>query len=251
MEITELILELRIIYDTAPDRFSYLQLPCTVPTATPYAGAGHLAAPRVAPPPKTAPAPLVLPQPTFSGAPELATPPLSSPARATRMAAAPRAEPASSPGFAPCPGCSLPSSPSLSLPPIKRAPAPRACPARPPAIATIAGRRRSSVEPPFRPSSAPIEPLNGFLSPPCTSPAKPRRLSLAGVAPPAIRPTAGCPSPRTRLLRPSPDEPRPPKGSSRAPLPFPPLYPSRRPSPAPGTAAPNPPLFLTSARDLV
>ena len=37
MEITELILELRIIYDTAPDRFSYLQLPCTVPTATPYA----------------------------------------------------------------------------------------------------------------------------------------------------------------------------------------------------------------------
>ena len=91
MEITELILELRIIYDTAPDRFSYLQLPCTVPTATPYAGAGHLAAPRVAPPPKTTPAPLVLPQPTFSGAPELATPPLSSPARATRMAAAPRA----------------------------------------------------------------------------------------------------------------------------------------------------------------
>ena len=81
MEITELILELRIIYDTAPDRFSYLQLPCTVPTATPYAGAGHLAAPRVAPPPKTAPAPLVLPQPTFSGAPELATPPFLSCAR--------------------------------------------------------------------------------------------------------------------------------------------------------------------------
>jgi hypothetical protein len=168
------------------------------------------------------------------------------------MAAVPRAEPASSPGFAPCPGCSLLSSPSPSFRAYKgQSPAPRACPARPPAIATIAGRRRSSVEPPFRPSSAPIEPLNGFLSPPCTSPAKPRRLSLAGVAPPATRTSAGRPSPWTRLLRPSPDEPRPPKGSSRAPLPFPPLSPSRRPSPAPGTAAPNPPLFLTSARDLV
>ena len=191
--------------------------------------------PRVAPQLQTAPAPLVLPQPTFFGAPELATP-LSSPARATRMAAAPRAESASSPGFAPCPGCSLPSSPSLSLPPIKRAPAPRACPARPPALATIAGRRRSSVEPPFRPSSAPIEPLNGFLSPPFTSPAQPRRLSLAGVAPPATRTSAGRPSPWTRLLRPSPDEPRPPKGSSRAPLPFPPLAPRRRRLSSPGTA---------------
>ena len=57
MEITELNLELRIIYDTAPDRFSYLQLPCTVPTATPYAGAGHLAAHASRLRPKPAPRP--------------------------------------------------------------------------------------------------------------------------------------------------------------------------------------------------
>ena len=111
MEITELILELRIIYDTAPDRFSYLQLPCTVPTATPYAGAGHLAAPRVAPPPKTAPAPLVLPQPTFPGAPELATRPHSSPARHDVA----MAEPHAAPGCA-LPGRAYPSRPLSSSP---------------------------------------------------------------------------------------------------------------------------------------
>ena len=90
-----------------------------------------------------------------------------------------------------------------------------------------------------------------FLTSYRSFPARPPHPNTAGAPPPVIRPTAGRPSPRTRLLRPSPDEPRPPKGSSRAPHPFPPLSPSRRPSPAPGTAAPNPPLFLTSARDLV
>ena len=115
MEITELILELRIIYDTAPDRFSYLQLPCTVPTATPYAGAGHLAAPRVAPPPKTTPAPLVLPQPTFSGAPELATPP------PFPLLRAPRGWP---PCHAPSPRPPLASRPAPAAPSSARPPPP-------------------------------------------------------------------------------------------------------------------------------
>ena len=43
-EITELILELRFIYETAPDGFSYLSPPCTTPTAALYAaGATWLA----------------------------------------------------------------------------------------------------------------------------------------------------------------------------------------------------------------
>src|SRR6185312_15759283 len=69
------VLELWSNYEIATDRFFHLRLPAPRLRRRPYAGAGHLAAPRVAPPPKTAPAPLVLPQPTFSGAPELATPP--------------------------------------------------------------------------------------------------------------------------------------------------------------------------------
>ena len=50
------------------------------------------------------------------------------PARHAIAVAERRAESAFSPRFASCPGCSLPSSPSLSLPPIERAPGPLARP---------------------------------------------------------------------------------------------------------------------------
>ena len=240
MKLQNWVLQLWSNYEIATDRFFHLRLPAPRPPATPYAGAGHLGGQVPSPRPKPHWPPLDSPPNQLSWRCTAAT---RAPARHAIAVAERRAESAFSPRFAPYPGCSLPSSPSLSLPPIKRAPAPRACPARPPALATIAGRRRSSVEPPFRPSSAPIEPLNGFLSPPCTSPAQPRRLSLAGVAPPATRTSAGRPSPWTRLLRPSPDEPRPPKGSSRAPHPFPPLSPRRRPTSSPGNAAPFLALF--------
>ena len=52
-----------------------------MPTAAPYAGADATWPPTRCAQLQTAPAPLVLPQPTFSGAPELATPPFLSCAR--------------------------------------------------------------------------------------------------------------------------------------------------------------------------
>ena len=96
-------------------------------------------APATWPPTRRAPAP------NRSHAPGLLEPGLPwplltsprAPARHAITMAERRAEPASSPSFAPCPGCSLPSSPSLSLPPIERAHGPLA---RPDPISPFAAR---------------------------------------------------------------------------------------------------------------
>ena len=53
-----------------------------------------------------------------------------------------------------------------------------------------------------------------FLTSYRSFPARPPHPNTAGAPPPVIRPTAGRPSPRTRLLRPPPGEPRPPLGAA-------------------------------------
>ena len=73
-EITELILELRFIYETAPDGFSYLSPPCTTPTAAPYAAGATW------PPMRRTPAQTALERPRFAPWPS----PLAARARGTR-----------------------------------------------------------------------------------------------------------------------------------------------------------------------
>ena len=73
MKLQNWVLELWSNYEIATDRFFHLRLPAPRLRRRPYAGAGHLAAPRVAPPPKTAPAPLGLPQTSSPGVPPSST----------------------------------------------------------------------------------------------------------------------------------------------------------------------------------
>ena len=82
------------------------------------------------------------------------------------------------------------------------------------------------------------------------SPTHPLPPSPTGTSSPVTRVTAVRPSPWSRRYGPPPLDPRPPEGSTRAPLSFPPVSPRRQPSPRRETPRPYPPLFLTSARDL-
>ena len=155
-------MELWSNYEIATDRFFHLRLPSPRLRRRPYAGAGHLAAPRVAPPPKTAPAPLVLPQPTFSGAPELATPPFP-------LLRAPRGWP---PCHAPSPRPPLASRPALAAPSSARPP--------PPPLPIKGTARPFAREPARRPAisaATQAPPWSHRLATPLSNPSKPRPAS--------------------------------------------------------------------------
>ena len=155
------VLELWSNYEIATDRFFHLRLPAPRLRRRPYAGAGHLAAPRVAPPPKTAPAPLVCVAPLPAGDPPSSTRACASPSRQ-----------AAGHLWPPLPGQLAPSSPSPDSPSPSpwaykrqnsssfRAPEPCPPSTAPPWPAS-AGAPWTT---PIHPSSAPTEPLNGFLS---------------------------------------------------------------------------------------
>ena len=121
----------------------------------------HLAAPRVAPPPKTAPAPLVCVAPLPAGDPPSSTRACASPSRQ-----------AAGHLWPPLPGQLAPSSPSPDSPSpspwaYKRQNSSSFCAPEPCPPSTAPPWPASAGAPwttPIHPSSAPTEPLNGFLS---------------------------------------------------------------------------------------
>jgi len=149
LKLQNWVLELWSNYEIATDRFFHLRLPAPRPPATPYAGAGHLGGQVPSPRPKPHWPPLDSPPNQLSWRCTAAT---RAPARHAIAVAERRAESAFSPRFASCPSCSLPSSPSLSLPPIKRAPSPLA--------------RPDPLFPIPRPPLKPATPLHAELLPP-------------------------------------------------------------------------------------
>jgi len=240
LKLQNWVLELWSNYEIATDRFFHLRLPAPRPRRRRTPAQTPPGRPRVAPQLQTAPAPLVLPQPTFSGAPELATPPFLSCARhedgrrATRLAAPSPAAPTPVDRFP-----ARPDPPPLHRAPIKRA---IALPARAQEGRPCHGRRqaRLTVEPPPPPllgSNRDPEwiPLSTLMLPSPNAPSLPHPSSPE----PSSHGRRPCTSPATHL----PAAPDPSKTTIRCASVsslFSPTNPSPPANPSPGNAAPVP-----------
>jgi len=150
----------------------------------------------------------------------------------------------------------FPRAPSRPHPPLlpswARAPRPASpcCRERPPPPPSAPPPPSSPWSSPLHPFPRQTDPVASSLDLRWCSPTRSPPPRATGPPPPPPTAAAAAPAPRSRRLRPSRAQPRPPRGCSRRPLAPPPIPPRRRPPQVPESGRPPPPLSPSPARGL-